>query len=534
MKKQIAWLLAAVLSIAVLGCSAPVKEVGGPAEGSRTGAETADSEKNNPSDGEAGKGEESEPAPEETKIEVPEMRVLREVVRKNKDGNVISRTLYDYDLQGNLLKETNYDKDGKVTYTVVYTYDEKGRELSRSNYEEGEKDPYLYYLWEWDDLDGYMCTSYESDGKPQSIREVRKNAAGVQILYKYESYDEEGNITSGTCQTWDDEGRILTDCERDSYGPHSEENYTYYENGQTATYYRTHAFPGSDRSIFLYEYIYDANGVCFNEKLYTYKLADAPEGWQDQDLIEFIRANGIFSEETLYDEHGNPTVEHDYSKNADTNYQNTYDDKGNLTHRVVSGASRADYTYTYSYHSNGEISECREVNSTLNSLRVFEYDEKGLKTAEWRGRPDKDLVFDREEWEYYDNGEMKVHRVYTDNKDKELYLASEERFNEYGLTVWYHSWHEDGRTGSYYIITRWKDGEGSKMALDDDDSFVNGAYREYDENGNQTYFLQINSMSGKKTEAFYTYDEYGQLILERFDGDEITYVYARLAEIVEA
>ena len=57
-------------------------------------------------------------------------------------------TIYEYDANGNVIKEIYYDEDGSVSATNEYTYDENGRKSMKKSYEaDGTWNHTSYYTW---------------------------------------------------------------------------------------------------------------------------------------------------------------------------------------------------------------------------------------------------------------------------------------------------------------------------------------------------------------------------------------------------
>ena len=169
-------------------------------------------------------------------------------------------TTYEYDEQGNLLKETQHnEKDETLTTYHLYTYDEKGLLVTDSSYDnKGE----LSYetVYSYDDA-GWLISEKvtrfykDPDSVVEKVMEYNEDHTqgtrysyqdGVKnSWYEEETYDADGKITKLNRRnedgTWgssrdyfyDDQGRVI----REEYNTSSETQadydviYTYDENG---------------------------------------------------------------------------------------------------------------------------------------------------------------------------------------------------------------------------------------------------------------------------------------------------------------
>jgi hypothetical protein len=184
---------------------------------------------------------------------------------------------YEYDSQGNLIKDINYYNDNHS----VKEYDSMGNEIKFIVYNEdgsiaGEREYELEYVY---DSKGNLAKCYEVSSKDNKY-----------LIYEYE-YDNLGNMIK---KEFANNGALLYEYEYDSYGNMTKE-IDYKRDGS-----------GDVSSEDTYEYEYDVNGNMIKEisKHITYKSDGSTWGEHEYKYEYEYDAQGNLIKVKRYDEIG--------------------------------------------------------------------------------------------------------------------------------------------------------------------------------------------------------------------------------------
>lgn len=245
-----------------------------------------------------------------------------------------------------------------------------------------------------DNFYNFIVEKYKAWNKEGEVYLAGKDDSGTKVISSIEQYDERKNIilklekpsysetTDVTEYTYDDEGRLITK-RTNNYGT---TNYSYIKRSDGTT---KHSFEGP----------FDQNG-------YTIYNKDGKVIEYEEDLD--MQNNGGFFE---YDDKGNVIKESTYSAGG---------------HQSISD----DYSYTYKYDSNGNITYKKSIrrndydsgfdpesHGTSTNETWFEYDSNNNLLHE----KSKDSSNNYEKWYEYDSNNNLIHE-----KSKENYNTSEE------------------------------------------------------------------------------------------------------------
>ncbi|MBD5530636.1 MAG: hypothetical protein HDQ98_00325 [Lachnospiraceae bacterium] len=329
-----------------------------------------------------------------------------------------------YDADGNMLTDIFYCADGTPDYKYEYEYDGNGNRTAKYTFHYNILDlndrwgePFKEYEWEYDE-DGDIKRElyYDTDG---SVR--------FQEEYGRE-YDVSGNLTK--------EWRVETsyydnrDDVRVCYQEEYEYEYKYDADGHRIAYYYD-----TPRECGRREYEYDENGketVCYIYSPYygdgevTFRLS----GWGESE----------------YDEYGNLKAYSTYYYNnemqcvLDTVKEYEYDQDGNCIAEYwcsYSADGEPEDWSRYEYNENGDYTLMAEgYGEFYTTQRIYEYDEKGNKTA-W-------CVYQ------YDGNEVSPVRSYEYEYEREyddMGNLTQYKVFENGLLSWSDQYVYDARAG---------------------------------------------------------------------------------------
>ena len=191
--------------------------------------------------------------------------------------------IYEYDEEGRLLNNEEYNGNNELISTTKSSYDEKGRESE-----------YVLY-----DAKGNIDITgvYEYDDQDRVIKETDYHGDGTVAEYFTYEYDPNGNIIHSKNKTEDEELSMTIDYEYNDQGMVSKTFYDFY---------------GYDTWYYVFEY---SNGIL--ERRIMYNSKDELDGFEvykysekDPELTETIESydsNNVlkYRTEFRYDENGN-------------------------------------------------------------------------------------------------------------------------------------------------------------------------------------------------------------------------------------
>lgn len=463
-------------------------------------------------------------------------------------GGVVESELtyqYEYDDNGNVVKYTCYNADGVLYEIEEYTYyengtrkTEKGSNIDGSRWEYGfdEDGCKITVLDYFSDGSGYQCEYYLHS---EAIKfEAHLDADGTKEAW---TYDEQGNATK--CAYYDADG-VLTQEYTYAYeyypngsekshtvtdiNGNTVEQYTYYENGNTATWFSI------DEDGTRWEKAYYADGKTkLDETCYPDGSGSRAEYYENgkQKLRIWLYSSGTREEEE-FDEQGNQTRYAYYDENGEAleekYYTYEYNPDGSIASYIAKNEKgQVVESNSYTYYSSGTM---KTYTGTDAEGRTWEYAyyENGMTQREFRSWSDGSW------WEYgYDeNNTLRTYRERYTNGN-----GYDEEYDEAGRIIKAVFYGEGGVFGSQetYRYELYEDGSvktkwcyGTEGELDRKLEFT------YHPNGMIKDETVTYADGSRMEEAFYetgilksycTYDEYGDLLIEqKFDenGNLIT------------
>lgn len=365
-------------------------------------------------------GTENDPTAEpETPENEPETAKKEWVMTKmtGYDGDGVLEWVEEFDSNGNVLKDMQYDEDGNVIYCSMVGYDDEGNQtklfvyrngilITKNDYIFDEKGHKIYMQEEYyhddgscysryeaeedkDDPNKIILSHYDEDGNVNFWREIIRDSDGaVTIVY---TYDENDELTSeewyypngGTVEKrteYDDYSSAITVYEYDEKG--REVSYTEYamDDENTVLFWATYEYTddnGSEKYRSLYS---DFNTICDSEgRVVRFEALDKDGNVTVTSIMEY-NEDGIKIYDETVDADGSVTicVDNEYE---DENTLNVYyyidefnggdqlvleyDDYGNLIRQTTIHSDKKTEYSEYKYD---------EYN---NRIEVEMYDEKG-------------------------------------------------------------------------------------------------------------------------------------------------------------
>ncbi len=286
-------------------------------------------------------GEDNKPDSDSTTAESGKMTDMYITYSSEYDvnGDLVQFTVYEYDENGNKLRQTTSGQDGDFNDTCTYeydsaglvtkcsirsgdeyieiSYDELGNETSYRTYNTDGTIRYGKYILNFDaeyNSAGQEIkrTSYES-ADSHSVATTEYNSSGLVTSYK--QITSNGKLLHQVTYEYDEKGRRTRWAELFSENPEFDHDVTVkYLDNDDGTYSATTTYTGTDKVIGFE--VFDANGNTIQIHMY----------------VEDELYNIHFTE---YNENGNIT----YWKTLDANYElvsettSEYSDNGELTHR---------------------------------------------------------------------------------------------------------------------------------------------------------------------------------------------------------
>lgn len=263
-------------------------------------------------------------------IEVDELGHLRKEWIYAAGGELFSHREYEYDENGNMVVQIEFEADGSEKYRILHTYGEDGLLLKTVKTDSGRR------------LRSQNSYAYEYDADGRTTREI--------------TYKENGDVKSTREYTYDARGNLVLSSFSD--GTLSwQTQYEYDEHGNQTKYSR------DGKTTF---YTYDESGNRIEEAYY-----DEDGGLNSRSVYEYT-SDGLLQKETSYDADGA----------LNWQYENKYDGHGNLIEiaslfysydgEPVSGVTR----YQYTYDANGRPATRTELDES-GKRHETAYDEAG-------------------------------------------------------------------------------------------------------------------------------------------------------------
>ena len=136
------------------------------------------------------------------------------------EGNVIKESIYpngefgwyhiyEYDLEGNVIKESSYGTDGELGNYQTYEYDTKGNLIRESSYDSDDKGFYDWYKTYEYDTKGNLIkkSSYDTDGELGDYQTYEYDTKGN--LIKKSNYDTDGELNDYQTYEYNSENTLM-------------------------------------------------------------------------------------------------------------------------------------------------------------------------------------------------------------------------------------------------------------------------------------------------------------------------------------
>lgn len=255
------------------------------------------------------------------------------------DDTLQNKTIYEYNKNGGLIKESRYlGENAVLDEYIVYTYNENGYETS------------IFY---YDGKDNFLASrEYEYDANGNTTEEIHTDEEGVKTIITYE-YDENGELEYILTKDQNDvisEEKYYKDGELDAEfyytGGVLETVFTYLNNGDES-YQIDHYENGKLTTIeicneegFTIKEIVD-----FGSNYYLYKYGE--DGYKSEaTFCNAVDDKVLWVSKYEYDEYGNCIKDEVYMNDELTEYKTfEYDYMGNETKRSVYKPDGTLHTY---------------------------------------------------------------------------------------------------------------------------------------------------------------------------------------------
>lgn len=420
------------------------------------------------------------------------------------DGDPIGEEYYSYDSQTSIDRgeKQDYiiDEEGNFLLHIYYNWDKNNSSWTPRSKEENEyysnsllKSNKSYswssgkwvgsynFYYEYDSEDRrvlYRSYSWNYTGWYLKTENVYKyDSKGRRILYKYLSFDYFGAMTSGTWSevAYDSDDKVIDNRQWRLDGQTwtgQEEEYEYYdgdmEKCETFCFLSTYSTPDKR------QYFYNQYGNLYLIQYYRTSQTNL-------DIVEHHDVEWSLSSETIY----------------------TYNEKQDLISEMnySSSGTGNEYKYEYDYDENGSMIEKRqyykrydESEFRLSRFWVYEYDSDArlildiekFPTTDYNTGEAYDFEYVRNEYEYYDNGNVKNTKYgysWGGSKDETMY---------------------DSRNNTLYTIRYKKDSNTSEW---DYDYKYEYAYDDANSKILDAYYVWENGYWKGKTKKETVYDE---------------------------
>jgi len=175
-------------------------------------------------------------------------KIIRDV-----ESRLKNRTVYQYNPQGKLWRESLVDNKGKVVSTNEYAYDAKGNQISRvMKNRTGNKLAETTYTY---DASGKMLTSETKDAADNKISATKYTYDGQGNLVNEQVTNAEGKVTSVTTLVW--RGGLETRKETATPDGSVQMRVTNeYGNKEELTKKTIENFQGDSKQFIQYEYVF--------------------------------------------------------------------------------------------------------------------------------------------------------------------------------------------------------------------------------------------------------------------------------------
>ena len=276
-----------------------------------------------------------------------------------KNGSIKSRTTYEYNSEGLLIRELHRKGDNTLIDWTEYSYDVNGDPLKEVSYKADDSIAYTYQ-YEKDPSETGVVTRYHYDETNALVNaSVEKTDQNGRLLYT-KSLDRNGNIKSQVQHMYDSHGNEVKELYIGAGG--QTESWTEYRYSylKDRTLMSEINFDAAGKGTKKYDYVYDLQGnetecIWYNDDG-TIKYWDKYEYDSENRMIKDtdLEQDGSvgYWEEYLYDEYGNPSREiFHYSTGDQTDW----------------------YTYEYVYDNDGYmLEETCYYKGTKSYYRIYE------------------------------------------------------------------------------------------------------------------------------------------------------------------
>lgn len=298
------------------------------------------------------------------------------ILTYDKDGNLVEKTISEYDSKGNGSTVT-YNKDGNVTSKIVSEFDENTKIKTTIEYSDDGNTVQYKNLYYFDEMGRIIKNEfYNSDDKiidskeyiysetdPNQMIVVEKNSKGNVVQITDQSDPE---CLSRTYNLYDENDNQISSYSIKAYGPYT---LAWNSNGiikelhiSSDSQFEAPAKTSPNHEIMVYDY---GSGKVTAEFKYDSK--------------------GNLDKEIHYDKNGNVTSDINYYDDGRIYYQEdySYDDEGNKkshTHTVVNGGGTPNYTEYFDKSGNVTNADFYRIGSgELLYSEKYIYNEDGEK-----------------------------------------------------------------------------------------------------------------------------------------------------------
>ena len=310
-------------------------------------------------------------------------------------AQLIGYSLFEeYDSQGRNNKFSNYAPDGSLVASYAYERDSEGRILKNSYSD--EKGFSSSVVSEYDSQGLLLTdTNYNAEGNIQSVSEYDELGRTI----KYTSYNKKGKPSQVTESIYDEKGFRTRQNELDGSG-HLQRftQYTYNERGKRSTEARY-----SENNILSYEVKYDDHGNEIKTSYYDDDgaLSSYSQSEYDEDGTKIkgssYRADGTLSSATEYAEGRafkvsyytaegqlNFYTEYEYNEDGKRIKDSTYESDGTLRSYTLSEYdTNGDIAKETGYRADGTVSNISEYMENYTIAKESYYNEKGQLDSYW-------------------------------------------------------------------------------------------------------------------------------------------------------
>lgn len=315
--------------------------------------------------------------------EYNEIKCLTSETLYDGQGSFLSRKVWKYDLDGNLLEEAELDQNGDSVFgRILYLYDDNGHQTEKRIIENdeiiGRRDINSYAYDVEDHILEIISTNltwygywwkYKYDTNNNLIEHTQLGQ-GIITQYFYDvkghiieekHYDRDGIVTIYRIYTYDEYGNVVDDIQYDKNGNIEFErpwNYIYSDNGLVLEKSRIYEIESGITGIG-FKYEYDSNNRLFKE---------IQGGYLQNGIWEYT---GDYARQYEYDELGRlQHIIYIYNGMQKSKTEYKYNENGKLYELIIYEENFTAHTFYY-YNDNGHVIEEIHTRDNYDGSRLF-------------------------------------------------------------------------------------------------------------------------------------------------------------------